>query len=694
MAAVSSPLAPGAFRATVERTSSAMVTLVVAALLPASLPALVVPEREPPRTVLSAAAGGTWESVKRRGVTLTHARVEAASGGAGVELHLDQTGGSMEWVPTVVGWPTSWQGQAQLRIRVTANEALSVEGVVVLPRGRLGETRAVGAGETVDLRVNLVDMALAAGTQPIDEPVAVRLIARWNDPRPRVLRIEALELETREGARGPVIDRFGQRLHRTWPGKVVEEAELRRRAEEEGRSLAALPPLAERDSFGGWTGGPTFAPGRFFRVEQDPLGRWWLVTPEGHPFFSLGTTGVRVGFVMDTARAADRRDLFAALPGPGEEGWFEGTWPTANGDVDLPGNVHFYRWNVLRKYGSFAQWTDRVLERFPRWGFNTIGSWSEEDVLRQTRVPHTRFLRARVAIPGLPTVHGFPDVWDPRWEAWVDAEFARDTAIERGNPWLIGYFVDNEGHWADLRLLDFPATSALRQAWVEFVRAELGDLEGVSQVWGRPLTSWADLSRLTAADVPATGPARELVRRFESAYADRYVTTVRRLLRKHDPDHLYLGCRFVRIPPHEGIVAAIGRQVDVLSVNCYSRLPDPAAFAEWHRMSGGRPILIGEFHSPLASPRQIPPPWQAFPEAEREIMVGDFIRTWARQPWAVGCHWYQHADQPTTGRHTDGENQTVGVVDITDTPYEHLVRAFRAAGESVYRWRTETKEGR
>lgn len=161
-----------------------MVTLVVAALLPASLPALVVPEREPPRTVLSAAAGGTWEPVKRRGVALTHARVEAASGGAAVELHLDQTGGSMEWVPTVVGWPTSWQGQAQLRIRVTANEALSVEGVVVLPRGRLGETRAVGAGETVDLRVNLVDMALAAGTQPIDEPVAVRLIARWNDPRP------------------------------------------------------------------------------------------------------------------------------------------------------------------------------------------------------------------------------------------------------------------------------------------------------------------------------------------------------------------------------------------------------------------------------------------------------------------------------------------------------------------------------
>jgi agarase len=142
----------------------------------------------------------------------------------------------------------------------------------------------------------------------------------------------------------------------------------------------------------------------------------------------------------------------------------------------------------------------------------------------------------------------------------------------------------------------------------------------------------------------------------------------------------------VRLPPADGIIAAAGRHVDVLSVNCYARSPDPQAFSEWHRVSGGRPILIGEFHFPLASARQLPPLWEAFPEAEREGMFATFVEGWARQPWSIGCHWYQHADQPVLGRHLDGENQTVGLVDLTDTPYEHLVRAIGKASAGMYAW--------
>ncbi|MBL9205472.1 MAG: hypothetical protein JNN01_10335 [Opitutaceae bacterium] len=660
--------------------------------LPATLPALAEVDATAGQEQLQAAAGGAVELALRRRVTLTHATLQAAADG--VWVRVDRSGGGVEAIPTALGWPESWSRQGLLRARVTADEAMTVELTVVLPRGRLAVQRMLAAGESAVLSVDLADMPLAAGTQALDTPMAVRWIARWAGDRPRTLHLAEVELVSREGERGPVVDRFGQRRNQTWPGKVREEADLRLRRDNEGRELATQIPPTDRDRFGGWTGGPVFASGRFFRVERDGRGKWWLVTPDGHPFFSMGATGVRVGFVMDTARAADRRELFEALPDRGAEGWFEGRWPTAMGEVDLPGNVHFYRWNVLRKYGSFQAWAERVLERFPRWGFNTIGSWSEEAVLRQDRVPHTRFLRARMEMPEVPSVRGFPDVWDPRWEAGVDAEFARETSLERDNPWLVGYFVDNEGGWSDLRLLDFPKSSALRRAWLEFVRSEFPTTESVSEAWGRVFANWDEVESLRSSDVPASGPAKDLVRRFETSYAARYAATVRRLLRKHDPDHLYLGCRFVRVPPHEGIVQAIGREVDVLSVNCYSRVPEPEAFAAWHRMSGGRPILIGEFHSPLASARQIPPPWQAFPEAEREKMVGEFVETWARQPWAVGCHWYQHADQPTTGRHTDGENQTVGMVDITDTPYVHLVRAFRRAGDLAYHWHAGEPEAR
>jgi hypothetical protein len=361
------------------------------------------------------------------------------------------------------------------------------------------------------------------------------------------------------------------------------------------------------------------------------------------------------------------------------------------GDLVLAGNVHFYRWNVLRKYGDFEAWRDRVLDRWERWGLNTLGSWSDPLVLDQQRIPHTRFLRARAQLPGIPWNNGFPDVWDPAWERAVDEEFARETAGRRDDPWLVGYFVDNEAHWRSMRLLDFPAGTRLRAAWREYLVERYGSPARLAAEWGVEVRDWSEVEAWTADRVPDEGPARLAMTGFEAAYAERYAATIRRLLRKHAPNHLYLGCRFVRNAPDPAIVAAIGRQVDVLSVNCYARVPDPAQFGDWHRASGGKPILIGEFHFPLESPRQLPPPYQAFPEAEREEMFAAFIETWARQPWSLGCHWYQHADQPPTGRHTDGENQTVGLVDITDTPYPHLVRAFRAAAERMYRLRTEER---
>jgi hypothetical protein len=293
-------------------------------------------------------------------------------------------------------------------------------------------------------------------------------------------------------------------------------------------------------------------------------------------------------------------------------------------------------------------------------------------------------------VPGVPFVNGFPDVWDERWEAWVDAEFARETARERGNPWLVGYFVDNEAAWRNMRLLDMPVGARLRDAWANHLRVLYGSLDAVNAAWGTTFATWDGLRDITGPAVPGGDAGRGDVRAFEAAYAERYAATVRRLLRRHDPDHLYLGCRFVRVPPDEAIVAAIGRHVDVLSVNCYARVPDPAAFLEWHRMSGGRPILIGEFHFPLDSARQLPPPYQAFSAAEREAMVVEYIRTWAGQPWSVGCHWYQHADQPTAGRFSDGENQTVGLVSIADEPYDHLVRGFQAAARSIPAWRSGT----
>jgi agarase len=248
----------------------------------------------------------------------------------------------------------------------------------------------------------------------------------------------------------------------------------------------------------------------------------------------------------------------------------------------------------------------------------------------------------------------------------------------------VGWFVDNELPWHTPNLLEAPPESALKGEWVALLQGRHESLAACSQVWQRPFRDWSDTARLTMAEVPPAGPGRADYEALVRHYAEAYFAEIKDVLRRFAPKHLYLGCRFVRNAPAREIVAAAGRHCDVVTVNCYAWEPTREQFGAWHR-DCGRPILIGEHHVSLDSPRQLPPLWEAFSPAERERYYANFVETWARQPYSLGCHYFQHADQPATGR-GDGENQTVGFVDITDQPHPDLDRALRASLPRVYDW--------
>jgi agarase len=55
-------------------------------------------------------------------------------------------------------------------------------------------------------------------------------------------------------------------------------------------------------------------------------------------------------------------------------------------------------------------------------------------------------------------------------------------------------------------------------------------------------------------------------------------------------------------------------------------------------------------------------------------------------PYSLGSHWYQYSDQHITGRASNGENQIIGFVDITDQPYQRMIDAARYNFEHIYQW--------
>lgn len=618
--------------------------------------------------------GGGGGMVETTLVSLDRADCDAADGLARVTFH--ESGASVEWLPEAVELPENWQGFDALTLSaVGADKPLKLTLTILHARCRLVETAELGAGDEAELNIDLIDLPLAAGIKPLFEPTGLKISAEWEGEGPRSVALREMRLvpATSERPR-PCVDRFGQRVNGDWPGKVRSEDELRAAAEKEVEKLADLSPPPDRDAYGGWTGGPDaprFEATGFFRVEQNDDGRWWLVDPEGNPFISVGTTGVRT---TDQTPVEGREFLYEELPD--KDGPYGSAW--------LDKGLSFYKLNALRKYGSLEAWRDRVLERFRKLGFNTIANWSEEIMLRQQVVPHVRTLSSR--LEGAPMAsRRFADVFDPKWERVLDESFAELAAPNKDDPWLIGYFVDNEMPWRNLRLLSAPPGAAVRKAWADFCRERFADLQEARKVLGAEFSDWSDVAEMTQEQIPDSGPAREAMDGFEAVYADRYFSAVRRILKSHDPNHMYMGCRFVRRMPAEEIVTAAGKYSDIVSVNCYGPYPQRKEFQPWHDVSG-RPILIGEHHLPLWSERQLQPLYRAFTPAERRTGYVKYVSEFVKMPFGLGCHWFQHADQPLTGRFQDGEDQPVGFVDITDQPHPELFEAAREVTENMYRW--------
>ena len=616
----------------------------------------------------------------------------------GLELTFQQLNGLFEASSHALSLPRSWEPYSHLVITLrNGDEPADLTATVVGARNRIMVPQRFETGETAEIRVDLIDLPLAQGNRPMYEPSGVRISAAWGNVRrtegeqilagePYIpeseLRVHVLDIKlvAAAGPSRPCVDRFFQRVNGDWPTKIRSEEHLRSVIDAENAMLEKVKPHPERDVYGGWTGGPSFEASGFFRVEQDDADRWWYVDPLGNPFWSFGTTGVRSSEPNTLAwtRTKGREHLFESLPDPDSE---------LGRQVYCEKGFSCYAANVLRKWGSKERWRQQVLGRFKAWGLNTIGNWSEEIILRQQEVPFTRALD--MPREGFSTLgKHMPDAWDPRWAEALDRYFAEHAAPCKDDPWLVGYFVDNEIGWSPhLALRGEPGCPA-RRRWVAFVKERLGTVEACNATFGFACSSWEEIESVPLEEVSIEGEAGDLLRELTGEHAERYFGTIAETLKRHDPNHLYMGCRFTRRKKDRLVLEATGRHCDVVSFNFYGLAPEADEVGKIYEECG-RPLQIGEHHIPLRSERQLAPLYPSFTAQERRDLVPRFVETWAAQPYAVGSHWYQHGDQMPTGRYTNGENQTVGLMDITDQPHPELVGAFREISAHIYHWHAD-----
>jgi hypothetical protein len=527
--------------------------------------------------------------------------------------------------------------------------------------------KPMAGGAIVDLaKVDRMSLrVLRKGDRPV----------RWCQTDVTAIDAEVPRLVEPRLPKGALIDEFGQSRVRDWPSKTRSEEELAARLRAQ---LESAPSRRWPLSFSPWGGlaGRTVEAGRFFRTHHDGQ-RWWLVDPDGHPFWSAGLDSVAV----DTAASYEGLEQALAWM-PAADGPYREIYGQR---ADRPRTINYLAANFIRVFGPpwRERWSTIAVAELRRLGFNTVANWSDWQMARAARFPYVRPLDVGTRLAPL-VFRDLPDVFDPRFDEDA-ARVAAQLAETRDDPAFIGYFLMNEPTWGFARqtpaagmLVNTPHCAS-RRALRDHLAGKYGDDARLSNAWAAATTLDA------VAEGTWTGgfsPAAEAdLAEFSGIMVDRFFSTLSAACRKVDPNHLNLGIRYHTVPPAWAVQGM--KTFDVFSMNCYEpkvKSAEMARIAETLRM----PVLVGEWHFGALDAGL---PGSGIGRVRTQDDRGKAYRVYledaAARPWCVGVHYFILYDQSALGRF-DGECYNIGFLDVCNRPYEAICSAARASHERMY----------
>ena len=378
------------------------------------------------------------------------------------------------------------------------------------------------------------------------------------------------------------------------------------------------------------------ATGFFYTKKLD--GRWWLIDPEGCRFYHVA---------MNTVRE------------PKE---------------------------VKANFGSSEQWADAVTKQLRENGFNGLGNGSSTHlqsvahplvwVLRHNFI--FAFAREKNLVEAASGTQGFTNrcmpVFHPEFPAFCEA-YGKMLAATANDPTMLGIMTENE--------LQCPVNLLDRYLSCDASNPDLKPGRDAAEAWLRERKGSSDTTRLTKRD------------RYEFiAYAfGRYYSIVAPIVRKFDPNHLYLGSRINYSAgqfDNPWFWKMLAPTHDVVSVNYYGRWgPQADEFADWAAWAD-RPILITEWYAKAmdVEPRLANTHgagWLVRTQEDRARYYQHFALNALETKNIVGWHFFKYLDDPPESKALDnmgGANK--GMFDATGKPHQPVLDRARAVNREAY----------
>ena len=408
----------------------------------------------------------------------------------------------------------------------------------------------------------------------------------------------------------------------------------------------------------------------FFRVKNCDDGRWWVIDPVGRGVVLLGVDHVT----------------------------YRGHW------CEKTQKFHHLE-EMKKKFPNEEDWRKDTISRLRKWGFNLLGAGSSED-LKHRGLVHTIFLSTGdewayskdenlwICPNEDRPCSAFPNVFHPDWRKHCDDVAQRKCAPNRDDPWLFGYFIDNElAWWGRSHEWGTSATGLFDEA--------------MKRKEGHPARE-AALAMAKAAGVKdGESVPTEVKLNFLRRAAELYFEGASSAIRRADPNHVVMGARFAGISgAHPEVWRVSGKYCDLVTFNCYPwadldrnvvlndawsrKEPVVDAFARVYSWVQ-KPLLVTEWSFPALDsglPCTQGAGQRFLTQRDRTAATELFAKTMLALPYLLGYDYFMWVDEPALGiSKAFPENTNYGLINEKGVAYPEITGMFENLHRNLSKWR-------
>ena len=386
------------------------------------------------------------------------------------------------------------------------------------------------------------------------------------------------------------------------------------------------------------------AKGVFYTTKID--GRWWMIDPLGYPYISIGLSDIHYSQLGSKLQKENALKLYgdydtwalATTRQVREELYFNNTFRPVSNIIDLDNGLPFaIQKGVLSNYAKIK---------------GVIGDGNGSTVF---------------------TENNTMPVFDPDFVSYADS-WAKTNIKYAGNDRLIGYMSDNE--------LPINTDMLDRSLTVNFTRSVNNYTYACAWTW---------LKNITGKDDPnlddVTDELRDLYRGF---VYDRYFYVVSAAVKKYDPDHMYMGTRFLtKTNQSEWVLRFAAQYLDCMTMNWYGDWEPDANALYGISKNGDIPFIVTEFYT-KAGDSGLGNTSGAGRFVKTQTDRADFYETFTirllESPNCVGWQWFQYMDNDPNSGTGDASSidSNKGIYTSEFTLYTELTDRMTILNKNVY----------